>query len=157
MVALFTAPLFSQSRSLFYIERNKNRNRVQYAVRLDANCLPKGKKPIYAYWRMLEKGPRVTESVGYFERKAYGIKSQKVVKNQIKMTMQALPKKKVTVSFEKKNGKCLAKASTSINKNQAILSKIYVFAVEGLMLPTVKYIDILGKASGRPVKERIKK
>ncbi len=41
---------------VFSIAKSENKNQVQYVVRLDAHCAPVGPAPVFAYWRMLEKG-----------------------------------------------------------------------------------------------------
>src|SRR5579863_5839942 len=61
---------------LFSISKSENRNQVQYAVRVDDRCQPLAQSPVFAYWRMLEKGPTVTEPLLAHEIDAYGIDSQ---------------------------------------------------------------------------------
>src|SRR4029078_2517058 len=45
--------------SVFFIQRNKNRNEVHYAISLDENCRPKGDEPMTNYWLRLEDGPNI--------------------------------------------------------------------------------------------------
>jgi hypothetical protein len=43
--------------SVFFIQRNKNKNEVHYAISLDENCRPKGDEPVKNYWLRLEGRP----------------------------------------------------------------------------------------------------
>ena len=140
---------------IFHIKRNKNRNLVQYSIKLDDSCKPAGDEPVYGYWRMLEKGPRVTESIGWLEKKAYGIDDQKVHNGEVMVKLVALPERTITVKTSGTSGKCTATAYVDINKSSSVLNEVYVFAEEGMIKPTVKYIDINGKRSGRSVTEKI--
>lgn len=51
----------SRALPLFSISKSENKNQVQYAIRVDDRCEPATTAPVFAYWRMLEKGPTVTE------------------------------------------------------------------------------------------------
>ncbi len=46
---------------LFTISKSENKNQVQFAINVDERCAPIGEAPVFAYWRMLEKGPDATE------------------------------------------------------------------------------------------------
>ena len=141
---------------LFVIERNKNRNLVQYTLRLDANCNPVGDAPVEAYWRMLEIGPDATESVGWFERRAYGFASQEQQTDGWNVRLRALPSRLVKVQARRSEEGCTVEASTSIAGGPAILQRIQVFATEPALIPRVLHIDIQGRApDGTPVSERV--
>src|SRR5215472_4907849 len=85
-LALILAPLRSSSVAaeathvvpLFSISKSENKNQVQYAIRVDDSCAPVGRAPVFAYWRMLERGPTQYEQLLPREEKAYGIASQVV-------------------------------------------------------------------------------
>ena len=146
----------SRPSDLFVIERNKNRNLVQYTMRLDSNCNPVADAPVGAYWRMLERGPDATESVGWFERRAYGFASQEQQTDGWNVRLRALPSRLVKVQARRSGEGCTVEASTSIGGGQAILERIYVFATEPALIPRVIYIDIQGRApDGTPVSERV--
>jgi hypothetical protein len=44
-------------QSIFFIAKSENKNQVHYGIRLDEACSPAGDSPMFAYWRMLERGP----------------------------------------------------------------------------------------------------
>ena len=158
LLILISTSCFAISKKwIFYIDRNKNKNRVQYGVKINDDCTPAKKKPIYQFWRMLEKGPNVTESVGWLERRAYGIDIQNIRGNRITMRLKAMPTRLVTIETSKNKDKCVATAYVSINKKRSQLRYIYVFAEKGFIKPTVKHIDLFGKSlKGSSVTERIK-
>src|SRR5579862_229788 len=86
VVACLAVPFVAQADSnrfgptdvqtLFVIGKNLDRNEVQYGIRLDKDCVPVGKEPLYAYWRQFEKGPNVTEDLNFLDRTVYGIGGQ---------------------------------------------------------------------------------
>lgn len=147
-----------KKKSLFHIKRNKNRNQVHYGIKYDAaQCKPAGDEPVYAYWLDLEVGPNVVNPIGSFEKIAYGIKSQKMNGEALDLRLKALPEKALKVKFEKSGSACNVNAYTQISGNDAQMKEIYVFAEEGIIKPTVKYVDIFGKAGSKFIKERINK
>ena len=162
ILALLVAPLLdaaapSAVHDLFVIERNKNRNLVQYRVRLDADCVPAGDEPIDCYWRMLEKGPDAVEAVGLFEQAAYGIGRQECHSDGLIVRLKALPERVVTVRAGFDGGACRARAYTRIDGAEARLTRVYVMADEGAWLPSVLYVDLFGVAAdGREVRERLR-
>ena len=152
-------PQKSSSVNLFHIERNKNKNQVHYAIRLNKNCEPAVKKPVYAYWLNLEAKKLKTSPVKWYQKAAYGIKEQKKnAANQWKIILKALPTKKIYVRHfrNKKSDQCSATAWTQVAGKRARLNTVYVFAKEKSLIPKVKYVDIFGKlANGTAIKERI--
>lgn len=156
LLALPLLALPAHAESLFHIARNKNRNEVHFKVRLDKSCAPRGKAPVYNFWRMLEKGPRVTEPVGTFEQMAYGFDEQKVQGDRVLVKLEALPARTLAVVARPAEKGCEAHAYTQIGGQPARLQRVYVFAVEGFFTPTVKYVDLIGVTdAGEPVTERI--
>ena len=141
------------SDHLFFIERSKNKNYVQYDVRLmKDNDLP-ASSPVTAYW-VLENGQQ--QELTLIERKyAYGIDSQEELEeNKFRVFLVALNEREIIV--EKMNGSF--KAVISINSERSILERVYIESKEGLTgLPKVLYIDLFGwtKESGFPMRERI--
>ncbi len=145
--------------NLFHIERNKNKNQVHYAITLNGNCRPNSNQPIYVYWLTLEAEKPVTSKIRWYEQRAYGIKEQKQKDpNQFAMILYAFPQKDiyVTFSFDKKKRRCKAVASTKILHREALLHRIYVFAKEKFLIPSVEYVDVFGRLpDGSPIKERL--
>lgn len=162
LALMLIAPLLdaatpSSRVDVFVIERNKNRNLVQYSVRLDAACQPAGDQPLEAFWRMLEKSPEATEDVGMFERSAYGIGDQECRGDGVTVQLKALPARAVTIRAERQGERCRAEAFVRIDGAEARLARVYVFADETKLIPSVLYIDLFGKTpDGRAVTERLK-
>lgn len=159
LVALALCPgtLFAVSADraghLFFIERSKNKNLVQYDVQLTANRDLSDSRPVNVYW-VLENGRR--EELNSIERKyAYGIaRQERVDRDKFKVILAAF--KGLEIIVEKLNDSF--KAVVSINGTESILQKIYVKSEETqARLPRILYVELFGrnKETGRPVKERI--
>jgi hypothetical protein len=138
---------------LFFIERSKNKNCVQYDVRLMKNNDLPASSPVNAYW-VLENGEH--EELTLIERKyAYGIHSQeKLEQNKFRILLVTLKHREIII--EKMNGSF--GAVVSINGKQSILERVYIESKERLTgLPEVLYIDLFGwtKERGFPISERI--
>jgi Domain of unknown function (DUF4833) len=138
---------------LFFIERNKNKNLVQYDIRLTGNSNLANIKPVHVYW-ILENGRR--EELNQMERMyAYGIVHQeKLDQNKVKVILAGLQGLEIIV--EKINDSF--KAMVSINGRKSILEKIYIKSEEKQTgLPKVLYIDLFGwtRETGLPIRERI--
>jgi hypothetical protein len=126
------------NENLFKIERNKNANVVMYDVRV----LPEGfidkQNPMDAYWILkAEQGQR--DEISTFEKKAYGYKININDNGYYDLILKAVsdrPMKIVNVQ-----GKY--KAEIMINKKNAYLSTVYVFANDSF-IPKVEYIILTG-------------
>jgi len=143
----------TKSNPLFSIERNKNKNYIQYDVRLTENSDLLNPSPVTVYW-VLENGGQ--EELSSIERRyAYGIDSQKrVERNRFKIHLVALKDREIIV--EKMDG--FYRALVPINGKQAVLERIYVESKERLTgLPKVLYVDLFGRTTeiGFPIRERI--
>jgi len=138
---------------LFFIERSKNKNLVQYDIRLTENSTLPDLRPVNVYW-ILENGRY--EELNPIEREyAYGIVQQeKLDENKFKVILAGL--KGLEIIVERLNDSF--KAMVSINGRESILEKIYIKSEEkSTGLPKVLYIDLFGrtKETGLPIKERI--
>ncbi len=138
---------------LFFIERSKNKNLVQYDIRLSENSKVLDLKPVSVYW-VLENGRR--EELNPMEREyAYGIvRQERLDENKYKVILAGL--KRVEIIIERMNDSY--RAVVSINGKESILEKIYIESEEKRTgLPKVLYIDLFGrtKGTGLPTKERI--
>jgi hypothetical protein len=157
ILSLVSWPAFAVSRSksdpLFFIERSKNKNYVQYDVRLTkTNDLP-ASNPVAAHW-VLENGGH--EELSPIERKyAYGVvRQEKLDKDRFKVFLAALKGWEIIV--ERINDSF--KAVVFINGRESILQKIYIKSEETRVgLPRVLYIELFGrtKKTGLPIKERV--
>ncbi len=138
---------------LFFIERSKNKNLVQYDIRLLENRHVPDRKPVNVYW-ILENGRH--EELNPIEREyAYGIvRQEKLDENKFKVILAGL--KRLEIIVEKMNDSF--KAVISINGRESILEKIYIKSEEKRTgLPKILYIDLFGRTrgTGLPIKERI--
>jgi len=112
---------------VFSISKSENKNQVQFAVRLDSHCVPVGERPVFAYWRMLEKGPTVTEELLACEQPAYGIEAQAVGargegEGSIELRLRALTDRRITVRSYRAEAGCAARAETAI---EGVLANLY--------------------------------
>lgn len=157
LLGLLPYPSFANSGDkashLFFIERSKNRNIVQYDIGLTENRDLLDSHPVNAYW-VLENGMR--EELNSIERRfGYGIIHQeKLGKDKLKFVLAAF--KRLEIVVEKINDSF--NAVVSINGEESLLQKIYIKAEEkGGGLPRVLYMELFGrtKEAGLPVKERI--
>jgi hypothetical protein len=143
--------------SVFHIDRNKNRNQVHYGIHVDANCKPVGDEPVYNYWLRLENDTPVTQPVKFFQQAAYGFRRQNIEKDgRIEVRLRALPDRQIVMRLTVVGGACKAGAFLTINGVEAHLEKVFVFADEGLFLPSVRYIELFGRSNdGHSVYEKI--
>jgi len=157
ILSFFPRPSFAVSEQkvnhLFFIERSKNRNLVQYDIRLTGDRGLPDPSPISVYW-ILENGRR--EELNSIERKyAYGIvRQEKLDENKVKVILAGL--KGLEIIVERMNDSI--RAMISIDGRESILERIYIKSEEKLTgLPKVLYIDLFGwtKETGLPIKERI--
>ena len=157
LLSLFPQSIFAASGNkaghLFVIERSKNKNLVQYDIRLGENSVPPDLRPVNAYW-ILENGRR--EELNSIERNyAYGVvRQEKLDKDKFKVILAAFKGWEIIV--ERINDSF--KAVISINGRESILQKIYIKSEETrAAFPTVLYVELFGriKETGLPIKERI--
>lgn len=143
--------------SVFHIDRNKNRNQVHYGVHLDEQCRPIPPEPVYNYWLRREEDPLEIRPLSYFQQAAYGFQKQQVESDgRIEVRLRALPDRQLVVRAAAVDGKCKAETFMTIAGKQAYLDKVFVFAEEGLLLPTVRYIELFGRTNdGLAVYEKI--
>ncbi|MDR2192068.1 MAG: DUF4833 domain-containing protein [Endomicrobium sp.] len=128
-----------EKKSLFKIERNKNANIVQYDVNIDSSGAIDKSNPLDAYWIMLaQDGER--EEISAFEKRAYGYKISQNEDGSFNLVLNAVKSKNIKVFIEDGS----AKAQTDIGGVKAYLSKVYVFAKDGTLIPKVSYYSLTG-------------
>jgi membrane protein DedA with SNARE-associated domain len=157
ILSVFPQSVFAASGDktghLFFIERSKNKNVVQYDIRLtESRNLPDA-RPVDAYW-ILENGRH--EELNSIERNyAYGlVRQEKLDKDKFKVVLAAFKSWEIIV--ERINDSF--KAVISINGIESILQKIYIKSEETrAAVPRVLYVELFGrtKEKGLPIKERI--
>ncbi len=157
ILSLFPQAIFAASGNkdghLFFIERSKNKNLVQYDIHLTENRDLPDSRPVNAYW-ILENGRR--EELNLIEKKyAYGIvRQERVDQDKLKIVLAAF--KGLEIIVEKINDSF--RAVIPINGKESILQKIYIKSEETRAgLPRVLYVDLFGciKGTDFPVKERL--
>lgn len=159
-VAASAAVRFGQHdvRTVFYISKSDDRNRVDYGVRLDEHCQPVGGQPIYAYWHRFEPGQRRIGELNGMDRRAYGIQRQSVRSRSsrgswIEMRIASVPDRRILVLARSDQDGCTAHAQVRLDGGDAILDRIHV-QLGGPM--SVDYVTIHGRdsATGQRITER---
>ena len=148
----------SSLNSVFLVAKSENRNQVHYGVHVDQDCQVTGARPLYGYWRMLEKNGAIEPMLSR-EIRAYGIDPvQRIEKNgettTIETRLNAIPDRLLRVTVARKDGACSAEASMVIAGGDARLRLIYVrigwaFGVDYILLRGSRRPD------GRTVEEKI--
>jgi uncharacterized protein DUF4833 len=149
-------------QTTFFISKSDDKNRVDYAMRLDESCAPYGEEAVFAYWRIFEGAPPVrTKEFSFIDKIPYGISEQRALSRtatggEYALRLKQLDRLILITTKKEANGSCSAITRTAINGSQAQL--ISVFAkLAGFA--SVDYIDVIGKnlQSGAAMSERIKK
>ena len=103
----------NKTNNLFFMERSKNKNVVQYDVQLMENNDLREPKPVIVYW-ILENGKH-EELSGIQKKYAYGIDSQKKIeKNKFKIVLVALEKRDIIVKKIKGSYKAIISIEASM-------------------------------------------
>lgn len=157
LTAVVNLPVASVE-SVFYVAKSENRNQVHYAIRVDESCRPVGKRPVYGYWRELERGPRVTSLLLDREQPGYGAsEARNVVLNdhggELQLSLRAIKRPIAIATFRTGSG-CAARATVMIQKQPAVLTSIYVDL--GLLM-SVNYALVRGVrvSDGKEVSEKL--
>ncbi len=148
-------------QTLFYISKSDDKNRVDYGLRLDANCLPVGDDPVFPYWRELEDAPpERTHPLKFFEYAAYGVVGVKSSRTEhgadISLKLKPLSRQLIVSTGKGPDGKCRAVVRTTIADVQgAELKSAYIKLKYGW---TVDYVDVFGKhpVTGADISERLR-
>jgi Domain of unknown function (DUF4833) len=146
--------------SAFYVSKSENENQVHYAVQLDSGCHPVGTRPVFAYWRRMRQGVRVDAPLEGLGARYYGASDvQQVTRSaeggRVRMHVKALDRLPVDITVVKRDGRCVATATTTIAKGAARLDHAHLqLGRLGLM---VRYVDVFGTrlSDGAAVKERL--
>ncbi len=153
-------------RTVFYISKSDDRNRVDYGIHLDAGCVPSTDDAVFPYWREFENSPPVRiHTLGMFEYFPYGISEQRTVSKTPAgvvhvMTLRQFRKWPIRILIRKEaDGHCEAHARTTILGKDAELTFVYVRLVRGGLAPSVDSVEMHGKAidTGQEVLERLRR
>ena len=113
--------------SAFSISKSENKNQVHFAVHVDDACRPATGSPVEPYWRMLERGPNVTEPLLQDEQRVYGIASQTIETSRVTIRLRALSSRPITIAtWKEASGACSATATTVINGKTSRLYDVHV-------------------------------
>jgi hypothetical protein len=147
--------------AILRIDKSENRNQVFYGARVDAACRPKGASPVYAYWRMRERGPNATENLLDHEQQAYGIEMQSVLARSkqggsVRVQLRAWPDRPVELQLFRAANGCAARALLDIQGMRAILQSIYIdigflFSVNYALLRGIRITE------GTPIHEKLRR
>ncbi|AKF04345.1 DUF4833 domain-containing protein [Sandaracinus amylolyticus] len=146
--------------TLFYIAKSDDRNRVDYGVRLDEQCSPASRAPIYAYWRRFEPGQEPLADLSMLDHRGYGIAHQSVRVSEpngswIELRLQAFPQRRLLALVQLAGDRCVGAVHADIDGREAVLDHVFVH-LDGPM--QVREIELRGeeRATGRPLVERLR-
>jgi len=138
----------------FFVSKSENRNQVHYAIRLSPlTCAPVDGAPVRAFWRMLERGPAVTEALLAREEPYYGISSQRVLARgnaggSVHLTLRAIPDRPILVVTTRVEDTCHVVATAPIGGVASRLERVHVqlawpFGLSHLLLVGARLSDAL--------------
>jgi hypothetical protein len=138
---------------LFHIERNKNTNIVVYDAQVMPDSSLAEEDPVVVYWIKLAEGGHTKELKGIERKMAYGFSVDSREGNRLVIDMKADVGRNLVVDMHEG----VYRAFMEINGRQALLEKIYIFAKETFLLPSVKYLELFGvdAATGEEVYEKL--
>jgi len=140
------------SRELFTLARSKNANVVKYAVRVDPDGRLNTLSPVEAYWLMLAENGRREELTWTERQLAYGFSISEQTSQGLVLRLGACSTRALRV----RSIDGVFRAELQIAGQRASLQRIFVRTDEGLLLPSVRYIELSGLAAGaRRVVERV--
>jgi hypothetical protein len=138
------------NKRLFYIQRNHNANTIVYDARFDENGKLNEKEPIDVYWiRYEEQGQRM-ELRNIEKWYAYGVDCKKPEGKTFFIVELAADKKRTFYLHQTEKFKAVI--TTLISGKISVLKKMYIFADNSGVWPTVKYIELFGKDLNTGVK-----
>jgi hypothetical protein len=141
--------------TLFIIQRSKNTNEVHYDVQVGADG-HLNDEPVIAYWVMKAEGGG-REDLTYFERKmAYGFEVlEPDVNGNREMKLVAWEERTIRLTRTEDDKRW--RAATTIDGEDAYLTKLFIQTDESGLTPSVEYVDLSGETvdGGDPVEERM--
>ena len=149
--------------TLFFINKSDDKNRVDYGIRLDADCVPLDKDAVFPYWRVFEKTPAArTVELNVLDRTAYGIASQRLLKrtdtgSEYYLQLKAIHRELYITISKGADGRCTSVTYIAMaGQDRAELLSAYVKLRRPL---SVEYLEIHGKdhRTGEPLTERVTK
>lgn len=140
------------ARELFIIERSKNANIVVYEARFDDAGEYAAQEPVAAYWKLNASTGRI-EPLSMLDKKAYGFTVKQEQGRQI-MRLAPLRQRPIEVVRDGAEG---VQARMDIGGTPSRLTRVFVQAADGKIIPKVAYVDVFGTAlaGGTTTYERI--
>jgi hypothetical protein len=145
-------------RTVFFIEKSDDRNRVDYGIHLDARCQPVGNEPVYAYWHRFEPNEPVYGDLNIFDRQIYAITSQSVRTRSesgtwTEMRLAAFPRMRVLILTQRTEAGCVARAQIPVNDRPAFVDRVSVLLSGPNMVESVTFHGVDTQTSA-PVSQR---
>jgi hypothetical protein len=143
VLASIVIPAYGQdTRLLFVIERNMNKNVVHYDAQLTRDGALDPKEPVIAYWVMLANGGHREELTFLEKLLGLGFTIQPDPNGQgYQMILAGNKEREIKVSQEKD----MVTAETMIAGRPAILRRLYVNLTKDFGFPKVNYIEVFGR------------
>ncbi len=147
--------------TVFFISKSDDGNRVDYGMRLNADCAADNNDTVFPYWREFEPPPVHTKPLGVFAHLGYGISDQRrrnVGKPDAvyQVRLKQFSQRPIFITTTRNaNGHCQALARVQIGAVPfAQLDSIFV-KLSGPL--TVDYIVVKGRslATGQLLEERV--
>jgi len=118
-------------RTVFFISKSDDRNRVDYGVRLDARCQPVGETPVYAYWHRFEPGQPIYGDLNSMDRRVYGVRQQRVHERNasgtwIEIRLAAVTDERILILVRPGDDGCVAAARIQVRGRDALLDHVHV-------------------------------
>ena len=147
------AAQLSELPSVLVIAKSSNKNQVHYAALVDEACVPAGQSPVRPYWRMLERGPLVTEPLSDSEQRVLGLEYQEVAADTVQIALRGMPTRTFTVHTSRAaDGRCASWVGATIAGVPARVASVYVQQ----KLFGVDYVLLSGLSeAGAVVRERV--
>lgn len=142
------------THKLFVITRTTNKNEVHYDAQVTKENKLKADEPVVAYWIMKEKGGK-REKLNFVERKkAYGFTISAEAGGE-SFRMIIVPYKARPIRVFLKDGK--VRAELTIDGKPAFLKKLHIDVTEGIVMPTVNFVELLGEdaKTGQQRREKV--
>jgi len=161
MIATLPQLPVAKLQSIFHIAKSENRNQVHYGARIDEACRPVGAAPIYAYWRMFERGPQHTEPLLNREQPGYGLGAQQILTRTnrggtVSIQLRAWPDRPVRIELFRASTGCAARAMLDIQHQPAVIQSIYIdigflFSINYAVVRGIRLKD------GQPIQEKLRR
>ena len=143
------------AKQLFFLQRTPNTNTIVCELNFTGGIVDKD-DPVHVYWiRYQDKGQ--LEDLNYVQRKfAYGINSREIGQNKYELNFVSYKKYKM---YLMQGADKQFHVFTTINKKQAILTRIFIEIKGGTFwAPNIQYVELTGidMVTRTIVKERLK-